>query len=154
MTTKIILIQRIRLHQAIGLFKYIKGAVIQNLHVTTSVNPAKNGVLVTSAGTAEEQESYNGLVASVVLGGDNIFDNLIVSGKITVDNNGVTNGNTYAGGYLGYIEAGTVTLVNLPESYVLNFKVYANGSTVSPDDTHYASICPVVKDGLYTLRRK
>ena len=67
-----------------------------------------------------------------------------MSGKITVDAN--AKGNTYAGGYLGYIEAGTVTLVNLPDNYIFNFSVVADSANISSDE-HYASICPVVKDG-------
>ncbi|NCC66584.1 MAG: hypothetical protein EOM14_00110, partial [Clostridia bacterium] len=131
----------------IGLFKYIMGADILNLHVTTSSDNADNGVLVTSTTSNESDSSYNGLVAAIALGGDNVLDNVIVSGKITVNSEGLANGNTYAGGYIGHIEAGTVSLINLPEYSVFNFKVYAAGSIVAASDSHYASICPSVKDG-------
>ncbi|NCB52320.1 MAG: hypothetical protein EOM54_10615, partial [Clostridia bacterium] len=132
---------------SIGLFKYIKGANIQNLHVTTVSDSDKNGVLVTSTTGSASDNSYNGLIAAIVLGGDNVLDNVMVSGKITIGSVGLGNGNTYAGGYIGHVEAGIVQLINLPEDYAYHFQIFADGSTVAFDDARYASICPSVKDG-------
>lgn len=104
-----------------GLFGYIKDATIRNLVVTSSVQQDKNGVLITKT---LEDNGYNGMIASVILGGDTVFDNVSVSGKIVLTNEAEADPNTFVGGCVGLIEAGTLNLINIPGKFCNRFSNY------------------------------
>ncbi len=131
-----------------GLFSYISGAEISNV-VITSVSEGNgnlNNIYVQPVAAAN---SYNGMVAAVALGGDNILDNIYISGIISVVANPqiASTKEVYVGGYIGHIEAGTVIIKNLPENFSKNFSIYEGTTPVSETNKHYAVICPSIKDG-------
>ncbi|MCQ2436332.1 MAG: Ig domain-containing protein, partial [Clostridia bacterium] len=129
-----------------GLFGHINGATIQNVYITA---PAR-GVNITAAAVTTST-SYNGFVAAVIDGGDNIFDNIMVSGLVKVDETGVEYG-AYFGGYVGALSAGTLQLYNVPNDYVSTIEIrkWTSGGEyvdVGSDDQHFASVVPYLKDG-------
>ncbi len=144
-----------------GLFGYISGATIRNLVVTTETTEIEgNKIFITGKATNDNgvvDESYNGMVAAVVLGGDNVLDNITVAGEVIVafyDKEGkpittyrAEDKKVYFGGYIGHIEAGTVTLINMPENYCSGLRVWNVNELPSTDSKHFASVCPSVKDG-------
>ncbi len=127
-----------------GLFGYISGAAIRNLIIDTGPRD-ENAVHVQST-TDDDGISYNGMVAAVMLGGDTVLDNIRVQGVVNVEDASVGKA-VYIGGYVGHVEAGTLILINVPENFNKNLFVFSGGAPVSPDDKHFAGICPSVKDG-------
>ncbi|MBR6522353.1 MAG: hypothetical protein IKT47_06770, partial [Oscillospiraceae bacterium] len=134
-----------------GLFRYIKGANIQNLHISTdyrkSTGELQAGILSVTAPTGE---SYNGMVAAVALGGDNMLDNIKVSGTVNITSG--NNSELYAGGYVGRVEAGTLQLINMPDNYARELNFTVNGAAVAADNDHFAVITPVAQDGFVIYR--
>ncbi len=138
-----------------GLFGYVDGLSISNMNITTPYNKRLN---VSGAhpedtlgeGAGHDDTTYIGSIADVVLGGDNYISNVNVSTEFVVD---ATRTDLYVGGYVGYVEAGTVILSNLMDGFADDFTVYSDmtsDATVSnPTDgeTRYAGICPKTKDG-------
>lgn len=106
-----------------GLVKYANGVNISNLNITSPKDDEGNYLPVNLANT----NARYGMAIAVITGGDNVIDNVNVSGSVnlvTAPNNNNLNGNTTAGGFVGYVMAGTVTFTNIDKDAVKDFKAY------------------------------
>ena len=134
-----------------GLLGYVDGANVSNLTlaadengINLAENDQKNGV---GAGSGQK-DRYFGLVADVILGNDNYFTNLTVGGKVIVGD--ATD--LYFGGYVGYIEAGTLILNSVPNQYDATLALYRDKDNLiryqgTELEFRYASVCPLLRDG-------
>lgn len=101
-----------------GLFQYMKGAVVKNIHIQTAeVSGQRENIPVSNVG---------GCVAANVLGGDNIIDGVSVDMGFDVSTTGSgTNISSSAmtGSYVGYIKHGSVIIRNMGQSDIEKYSV-------------------------------
>lgn len=97
-----------------GLIQYMKGGVVKDLVVT---GPGDK-ILV--------KQSGNGAgVAAVILGGDNIIDNVQVDLEITMSNG--STGMAATGAYVGTLRTGGLILRNLKQENIAGYSIHING---------------------------
>lgn len=117
-----------RIWENYGFIQFMKGAVVKDLSITYD-----------KAGTAAKKVKLKdggsgGGVAAVVLGGDNIIDNVTVDcdlqGWVSSNVNTVM-----TGGYVGLVKAGTVIVRNLSNTNVMNYKAWIGSSNTSTEVT-------------------
>ncbi|MBQ4521472.1 MAG: hypothetical protein IJA10_00760 [Lachnospiraceae bacterium] len=103
----------------LGLVEYMQGAVIKDLNIKN------NGWAIVTNST--------GGVAAIILGGDNIIDNVTVSMEIRINN-------AIAGGYVGNIKNGSLILRNMESKNVVAgckfFNHYTNANNNNKADCY------------------
>ncbi|MGN0341735.1 MAG: hypothetical protein ACI4DO_02985 [Roseburia sp.] len=107
-----------------GLIQYMKGGVVKDLVIEQEVDSDDNQepILIKHGGNGAG-------VAAVVLGGDNIIDNVQVSLKLTLSND---TDMAKTGAYVGCIRTGGVVLRNLKKENISSYSVSVNGGA-DPD---------------------
>ena len=110
-----------------GLIQYMMGGVVKDINIKQAQTDGKNeAIKVSDKGSAAG-------VAAIVLGGDNIIDNVEVNMtlQLTLDKNAQTTAKT--GAYAGDVRRGSVILRNLKASnfsnYLVCVKVNGNADT-------------------------
>ena len=104
-----------------GLIQYSIGTVVKDLRIQGATdNPGKE-----KTGTIKVRDNAGGVMA-VILGGDNIIDNVSVALNVAItDNNTAIKPNITkdctAGAYVGVVERGSLILRNLHEDCAANF---------------------------------
>ncbi len=102
-----------------GLIRYAKGAVVRNLHL----NLVTGKVNIASGGTAA-------VVMNTVLGGDNVIDNVKVTGEMkTLAASGVSYGTAAA--YVGELQKGALLLRGYQPESLKNFAIRIDGATMA-----------------------
>ena len=105
-----------------GLIQYMMGGVVKDIDIKQAQTGGKNeAIKVSDKGSAAG-------VAAIVLGGDNIIDNVGVNMtlQLTLDKNAQTTAKT--GAYAGDVRRGSVILRNLKASNFSNYLVCVNGN--------------------------
>lgn len=105
-----------------GLIQYMMGGVVKDINIKQAQTGGKNeAIKVSDKGSAAG-------VAAIVLGGDNIIDNVEVNMtlQLTLDKNAQTTAKT--GAYAGDVRRGSVILRNLKASNFSNYLVCVNGN--------------------------
>lgn len=125
-----------------GFIQNAKGCVVRNLIISYSQPvPINQTITVTENNTevAKNEGGTGGGVIATVLGGENLIDNVKVSGT------GFTPKNTKAeiGGYVGRVNAGGVILRNLDTTLLSGFKVNID-TGVSSNLDDYLYTCGVI----------
>ena len=127
-----------------GLFGYLDGAVIRNLHLKTLTNKT-----LTITAQSQPAVSYHGAVADVVLGGDNFISNIKLETRFDVIS--AEGHNVYVGGFIAFVEAGTVIISNQMADFAKELAIYEDGAQITSahakSGVYYAGVCPQVKDG-------
>lgn len=116
-----------------GLIQYMQGAVIKDLNIITPIKNADetDEIFVNITG-------YAGGVAAIVLGGDNIIDNVTTSMRFTAYNTANYNSSTtMLGGYVGVIRNGSVILRNISGKKVVAGCEFKHYNTSSKTETYY-----------------
>lgn len=113
-----------------GFVKYAKGVVLQNLHIVLG----NEGKSVQISGTG------SGAIA-VVLGGDNVLDNVTVSGKLN------TGWYSIAGGYVGDLQMGSVILRGITSHSLENFEISRASGTGDGVGAYQNVIIGKIQDG-------
>lgn len=127
-----------------GLIKYANGARVSNLNITSPKDDEGNYLPVDLAYTTAKY----GMAIAVITGGDNVIDNVNISGAVNLTTKPNTNeqieANSNVGGLVGYVMAGTVTFTNMEQDAVKDFKAYRYR-----EDNGYTSPVPVNVMGGY-----
>lgn len=116
-----------------GLIQYMQGAVVKDLNITTPAANDDDGENIFVKVTG-----YAGGVAAIVLGGDNIIDNVTTAVRFTA-----WNGNTYSssttvlGGYVGVIRNGSVILRNISDKNVIAGCEFKHINTANNAETYF-----------------
>lgn len=110
----------VRYWENYGLFQYVKGAVVKNIHIQTLQEAGESQkILISEAG---------GGVAANVVGGDNIIDSVSVNMGFNVETNTDKAGTVYssttmAGAYVGYVKHGSVIIRNMEKSDIEKYDI-------------------------------
>lgn len=127
----------VRYWENYGLFQYVKGAVVKNIHIQTVPEAGENTKIFVSG--------VGGGVAANVVGGDNIIDNVSVDMGFNVkaDTNKagtVYSSTTMAGAYVGYVKHGSVIVRNMEKSDIEKYDIgYLVNNTRTVVDTQERS---------------
>lgn len=102
-----------------GLFQYMKGGVVKDVIIEQELDSGgnKEPILIKQGGNGAG-------VAAVVLGGDNIIDNVKVDLKLTLSDSAVM---ARTGAYVGCVRTGGVILRNLKKDNISSYSVSVNG---------------------------
>ncbi|MBE5926814.1 MAG: hypothetical protein E7270_07625 [Lachnospiraceae bacterium] len=132
-----------------GLIQYMKGAVVKDLNIITPVKDEGD--------TSEifiNVNAYAGGVAAILLGGDNIIDNVSTRVRFRAYNNVNYDVSTVImGGYVGKIKNGSLILRNLNDKNVtdgceyIHLKTGGNVTTVCNESDYVGMLVGKVEDG-------
>lgn len=115
-----------------GLIQYMKGGVVKDLQIKQGANS-----------TISISQTGNGAaVAAVVLGGDNIIDNVNVDLTLTVAY--VSDMSVKTGAYVGCVKSGGVILRNLSHENVDGYSVTYNGNGNTGETGSYRKNCRII----------
>ena len=142
-----------------GLFKYISGATISNLTLTTKGKDITTGedrdyAIAVQDKTSDWGGAYNGGFAAVVLANDNTLSHVRSNVTFKVMGQSEDTKTLYVGGLAGSVKSGTLILQNMPQNFASDFKVLDSNEqqiTYGEDETtlsqFYASVVPYQYDG-------
>ena len=116
-----------------GFIQYMRGAVVKDIILQTDTYEDADGNKCYVTGTS-------GFVASTILGGDNIIDNVTVKGTLHRKSNG------YASGYVGKIIKGGLIIRDITGANLSEFNVDTSEIT-NPVASYYNYIAGKVEDG-------
>lgn len=111
-----------------GLVKYMKGAVVKNLDIKipeTDTTYKNNKINI-------QQNGIGGGVAAVVLGGDNIIDNVSVDIQFVLPTSNT--GTIRTGGYVGTVKKGSVIIRGMEKTDVKKYGAYHKTTNASYQD--------------------
>lgn len=117
-----------------GFIQYMKGGVVKDIILKTDTYENENG-------NRCYVSEYSGFVASAIIGGDNIIDNVTLKGTLYIDSN-----STYVAGYVGRIIKGGLVLRDVDKDNLKDFDVNL-GNVGSIVTTRYNYISSIVEDG-------
>lgn len=142
-----------------GLFKYISGATISNLTLTTKGKDITTGedrdyAIAVQDKTSDWGGAYNGAFAAIVLANDNTLSHVRSNVTFKVMGQSEDTKTLYVGGLAGSVKSGTLILQNMPQNFASDFKVLDSDGqqiTYGEDETtlsqFYASVVPYQYDG-------
>lgn len=117
-----------------GFIQYMKGGVVKDIILETDTYKDGNG-------NRCYVDEYSGFVASAILGGDNIIDNVTVRGTLYTGSN-----SAYISGYVGRIIKGGLVLRDIDKNNLKDFDVNT-GNTGGLVSARYNYISGRVEDG-------
>lgn len=131
-----------------GLIRYAKGCVVKDLNIELGTSET-DGVTTTNYYT-KVRSAGSGVIANVC-GGDNIIDNVYVSGTLQTVALTENYSSAQIGGYVACVDLGTVILRNITNDSLKEFKIInADGESVAAKSAYIwtGGIVGRVKDGV------
>lgn len=131
-----------------GFLQYAKGAVVKDMNIDIPKGTNKEGR------TTIKTDGAAGGVIGCILGGDNLIDNVKVTGELSLVPNSASYIFTAAGGYVGLVKRGGLILRNVSlEDDLGEFTLYKNEEEINSacsnrEFIYYAgAVCGRVEDG-------
>lgn len=128
------------LYETYGFIQYAKGAVVKDLTLKTSM--AGNGNNSSHWGKAARISGSGGMAIAVILGGDNIIDNVTVEGELAF--NPSSPATSHIGGFVGNVKKGGLILRNISDTALSKFDF---ARVNAPTNKAWGVIAGIVEDG-------